>query len=77
MADDEFFTLQETESLFIPSGISLDDMDVELSPFYFEIPDRFFSYMDEAKVSYELMIQVSDKLQFAYQDLLRKIEVIK
>lgn len=80
MIDDEFLSLSEMANL-VPFAELTDpiqnDHAFAFEQFAFEVPSKFFVGMDEAKISYDLMIQVSEKLQFAYHDLLRKIEIIK
>jgi hypothetical protein len=77
MADDEFFSLQEVNGLSAFSDTQDENEEgVFLQKFAFEIPTHLFSEMGQAAYSYEVMMQASDTLSFAYCDMIRKIEII-
>ncbi len=74
MADDEFFSLQEGNGL----SAFQDENEEEafLQKFAFEIPSHLFTEMGHAAATYEVMMQASETLSFAYCDMIRKIEII-
>lgn len=73
MIDDE---LQEIEGLLPLSEFYEEDEPISLHTFAAQIPPHLFLEMHQASLSYEVMMQASEKLSFAYCDMIRKIEVL-
>lgn len=77
MTDDDFFHLQENDqNALFDLNEELSDAPLFLQDYHFTMPTQLFEDLQEAEVTYGLMMHASEKLSFAYQDLIRKIEVI-
>ncbi|HSW71843.1 MAG TPA: hypothetical protein VLG44_00345 [Chlamydiales bacterium] len=55
---------------------TLTDLYEELDAYHFSLPTQLSQDLEEAEMAFGIMMHASEKLSFAYQDLIRKIEII-